>query len=110
MHLKRLAMALAAALLLSGFVTPGGTAHAAGGETTMRPPPTVSDAPHDDHEEAGDGAEDPDEGAEPGDTLSDSHGSDDPADHDDSGDGDSGDGGRCAVAAGPVAVCLDQPR
>ena len=111
MHLKRRAIALAVAVLLSALVGPWATARAASGETT-RSPTTVHDAAHDD-ENAGNSAEDPDEGADTGEAVSDSgENTDGPAHHDDSGDngGDSDGSGTCAVAAGPVSVCVDQPR
>jgi len=111
MHLKGRAVAFVVAVLLSALVGPWGTARAAGGGMT-RPTKAIHDAAHDE-ENAGNSAGDPDEAGDPGEAVSDSgENTDEPTHHDDSGDdgGDSNGSGTCAIAAGPVAVCLDQPR
>ena len=121
MNLKRLTVALASALFVVGLVGPAGTALAAGGDTQGDDvnviPLVLHDPDHDGGENPGDNADDPGDPGSPG-------GAEEPPDvgdpgdhasdprHDDSGDdgGDSGGSGPCAVAAGPVAVCVDQPR
>jgi hypothetical protein len=91
MRLKKLVDGIAIAVGLVGLLGPAGPTFAAGGGWSHYGPGIAA------HESA------PEEGS-PDDNA------EEPAHHDHSGDGDSGDGDTCAVAAGPVAVCVTQPR
>jgi hypothetical protein len=98
--MKRRSVTLAVAVLLTALIGPPTTASAAG-----------ADVSHSGIHHQGQGIGDEEQPGGDADAENPSEESNEPAHHEDGDEGgDSGEGNTCAVAAGPVSVCVAQPR